>query len=342
VIPFLPSEAAAQRLAIYAAAIAPDGKALATASAFLYTPGNITFRDLTTGKERFVYKGHTDAVKGLVFSADGKMLASGDNAGAIRVWSTETGKILTTFTPSPGRVSALAFSPDGRMMASSSSANQVILSEVSTGRQRAVIDIEGKGAGQSGGCCVAFSPDGRTLACAADCRAVDEDPQRLTVRLYDVNTCKERAVLTGHIDKVTDIAFDPNGRILATTSWDKSVRLWDAATGRQKAILRGHKGEVMAVVFTTDGRMLASWCSWQQKKGQFEGNILYGSELKIWEVATGMELCSREPDEAKVNSPRVAFAMQFVGSKELLNVRNDLSGVDRLDIGREISKTPGG
>jgi WD40 repeat protein len=330
-VPFLATAAAAQRTPpVYTAALAPDGKALAESFAFIESPGEIQFHDLPTGKVRFVCKGHTDAVNTLAFSPDGKILASCDWVGAIRLWDTATGKERATFHHGPRRAWSLAFSPNGKMLASSSP-SRVVLWEVLTGKQRAVIEMDGQESntfGQHSGCWVVFSPDGRTLACAADTGAV---------RLWDALTCKERVVLHGHDDAVLCVAFAPNGRTVATASMDETVRLWDAETGRQTAILRGHKGPVVSVVFSTDGRMAASWCYWRQKikQGKYKGNDWCATELKVWEVATGQERLTLEPDQPEVNSWRPVFVLQFAGpGNDLLTVTADRQGIDRFDLAK--------
>jgi WD40 repeat protein len=66
---------------------------------------------------------------------------------------------------------------------------------------------------------VVFSPDGRTLA-AADDRAV---------QLWDVATGKRMARLEGHEGKVKCLAYAPDGKCLASGSYDRTVRLWDVA-----------------------------------------------------------------------------------------------------------------
>lgn len=330
-MPFLAPAAVAQRTPpVYTAALAPDGKTLAESLAFVDSPGVIKFHDLPTGKVRLVCKGHTHAVNTTAFSADGKMLASGDCVGAIRLWDTATGKELATFTHEGRRAWSLAFSPNEKILVSSSP-SRVMLWEVVTGKQRAVIETGGQEincVGQHCGCPVVFSPDGRTLAGAADGGAV---------RLWDALTCKELFALRGHKAAVLCVAFAPDGRAVATASHDETVRLWDAKTGRQTAVLPGHKGPVVSVAFSPDGSTAASWCYWRKKieQGESKGNDLCGTELKVWEVTTGKERLTFEPDQPKVNHPRPVFALQFDGNNnDLLTVTADGKGVDRFDLAK--------
>ncbi|MEL6342828.1 MAG: hypothetical protein AAFV53_06820 [Myxococcota bacterium] len=65
--------------------------------------------------------------------------------------------------------------------------------------------------------------------------------------------------LRGHRRMVTDIAFSPDGELIATSSLDRTVRLWDTRTGHQvRCLMGGHRDWVRAVAFSPDGKRLAS------------------------------------------------------------------------------------
>lgn len=85
-----------------------------------------------------------------------------------------------------------------------------------------------------------------------------------TVRLWDIATGGQRAVLRGHTQPVRAIAFSPDGTLVASgggdeaTGADSDIRLWDVAARTQTATLAGHEGAITGLAFSPDGTLLAS------------------------------------------------------------------------------------
>jgi WD40 repeat protein len=67
-----------------------------------------------------------------------------------------------------------------------------------------------------------------------------------------------QAALTGHTDRVTDVAFHPDGKLLASASADQTVQLWDPQRRRRLTVLTGPRAAVNTLTFSRDGHRLAA------------------------------------------------------------------------------------
>lgn len=111
-------------------AFSPDGKRVAApiTAGGRGTPAGIVIEDtgasvriweLETGKDTQPVRGLKASVGRVVFSPDGKRLATAGSDKVVRVWDQETGKELAAL-PCPNRVGVVAFSPDGKSLAAGS------------------------------------------------------------------------------------------------------------------------------------------------------------------------------------------------------------------------------
>ncbi|MGF2034672.1 MAG: AAA-like domain-containing protein, partial [Nostoc sp. CmiVER01] len=89
----------------------------------------------TNIREQNRLEGHSEEVYSVVFSPDGKTLASASRDNTIKLWNLDTGKEISTLTGHSDYVNSVVFSPDGKTLASASDDNTIKLWNLDTGKE---------------------------------------------------------------------------------------------------------------------------------------------------------------------------------------------------------------
>ena len=227
---------------VLSVAFSPGGQSVATGG----SDGSVQVRHIFPGRCGAVfaaYDGHHAWVRDLVFSADGRLLATASEDGTARLWDVRAGRQVRTLDHSPAQVRGISFGPDDLLIATACSDGTAKIWDTSSGRQLRVLE------GHSGRVSkVRTSPDGRLVITAADDG---------TARLWELQTGAEVAVLSGHSGRVRGVAFSPDGRLVATADSGGNARLWNTAGWSQIVAVKLARS-LRAIAFSHHGQSLAA------------------------------------------------------------------------------------
>jgi WD40 repeat protein/tRNA A-37 threonylcarbamoyl transferase component Bud32 len=272
------------------------------------------------GAQRQILRGHTQTIRSLAFSADGRRLASGEGY-QVFLWDTADWTLLDTL---PDR-SAMAELVDKGAQAlqlmenNPAAAAKMVLGQESLERLIAKTRPDRAGASLS----LAFSPDGQTLASGDDddyikfwnvrtrrlVSWIPETRARLNflpgtnliiagagfdfvsgstgeTRLYDISTGR---VVFSFTNSGGLAALSADGRHLATTDSSGRVGMWDTATGERINYFRLDETGVHLLALSPDGRKLA-FCLYDNRR------------FRLWDTVNPHHLADSEGHAARVTA----------------------------------------
>lgn len=297
-----------------ATAFSPDGRRLALA------PGgghDLEIWSLPAMRRVRVMEAAAGPAARMAFSPDGSLLATTtcDRVGDVVVWRVADGERVATFTAGESAVGSVAFSADGQRLLVSLGGGAFTVWNVATARRTA--HVEAGPMGMVDTPCAVFIGNG-SLVVGRQPDVISSDTGAAVV------TMKTRG-------KVTSLAANGAGTVLASGMAIGVIQFNDLATGRFMARLNAHGDHVRSLAFSHDDTLLASGSVdgsvrlWDARTGTavhtlrgHEGSVerlaftpddqrivsaATDGTIRIWEVASGLELCSLP------SSPTAAHAM---------------------------------
>lgn len=203
-------------------------------------------------------EGHLSRVFSVVYSPDGKTLASASKDGTVDIWDADTLSVLQTLTlvDDPDKYNgygafAAVYSPDGKSLAAVSADGRLTVWNTSTWQIKYQVTAH---SGQARA--VAYSPDGKYIATGG------EDSY---VRVWDIATGKKKYVLgglTGNKYGVEALIFSQDSSTLfAGGDNDRVIYAWDMSTGDlayQLDDLSDPRNIVNGLALSPNGKLLAT------------------------------------------------------------------------------------
>ena len=259
--------------------LSPDGKRMVTGG----KDNQVRMLNATDGKLLYIidgYKGHSKSVNAVRFSGDGKLFASASDDQLVKVWETETGKLLHSFKGHTHNINGLVFSSDNRIIFTSSSDGTIKKWNIDQPGQYHFLVCK------SGPWYAPLSPDGKWMAAAcldsvlnvwnvhtkvieqshagvnAIAAVISPDATYLAAansKLHIVDLANKKIIATkeGHRGMITGVDWMKKTNFIATASGDSTIRIWDARGDSLNTItVKG--GSPYSVAFSPkDNQMIA-------------------------------------------------------------------------------------
>ncbi len=245
-------------------------------------------------------KANIPVIKSLAFSADGRQLAIGCEAGAIHFYDAESGSWSESRSEHQGAVRAICATSTGQLVTGSADRKAMVWNATSEWKLERVIG------GQNPPDMLAdrvlsldFSRDGQRLVTGG---GIPSRSGELKIwNVADGHLIRE--IKDAHSETIFAVRFSPDGKQLASAAGDRFIKLINTETGETIRRMAGHTGHVLGLSWKSDGKMLISTGA---------DNV-----LKLWDVERGVPLRTMKGSTYRIGAyKREVTAAAFIGDSE--------------------------
>ena len=277
----------------WSVSVSPDGKRIATTEGDSQgKKGAVRIWDRGNGKVIKLFE-EPKGTRAVAFSPDGKLLATGNYDSTLRIYDANTFQLLAASDEKSGGhkngINGICFFKDGKRIATAGLDNTSRVWDLAAASPKSkaplvlspIAIFEGH---TQGVLSVAVSEDSRTLLSGSFDR---------TARCYDIPeklpamgqpplaVKKERVVLKGHNNTIETVAISPDGKLLATGSWDSQLLIRDRDGKKTEATIRFQAG-VMCCAFSKDGKYIVAGSGNMTSPNQ-------NGEIRVWDIAKNQQ-----------------------------------------------------
>jgi len=244
------------------------------------TDKDIVILDAITGSQTVILPGHTDGVRSLTFSSDGRLLVSGSDDKTVKLWDMQTGGVIKTFHGYTSRVRSVSISADYTTIASGSEDKTFRLWNIEMGECHCIIgqpeavyctrfsptdpqclisvsgrivqqwDSNGHKIGPTyNGHCIVFCPDGTQFA-----SRIKND---LTVQKTNSGVVAAKFHMAGSY--FSPCCFSPDGRLVATAT-GYNICIWDITGPHPHPVetFIGHTNSITSLTFSSPFTLISA------------------------------------------------------------------------------------
>jgi len=194
--------------------------------------------------QSYIFKGHKGKVFSADFSADGRYIISGSVDGDLRLWDIENNITLKVVQAHESYITDIAVQNDKVFSVNKDGA--IKYWNIELPRYQKIINFQEE---QEKSISTAISPDGKYVVVGF------EDG---TLRLYSLPDGKLLSEEQEHLDRVRSLAFNKEGNLLASVSYDKVLTLWQIESDGLQIVEISNiqNAELYSVAFSPDDSKL--------------------------------------------------------------------------------------